>query len=408
VVPDNDALDELNVRLFHQVIPHLGEGPILTAYVERLRAMRERVHPIGVAEYRIIQTAAGHRFRLNLGDRLGADFYYGHDPQARETRLFTALVGEGDVVVDVGANFGYYTVLAAAAAGPGGVVHAFEPDPQALDLLRENIALNKLESVHVHGACLGGEDAERDFYLMEEPAFSGLSPTGRARPRGQIRTRVRTLDGLLAGYGDAPVTRMKIDVEGHEHEVLAGARATIARSRDAIVVMIEVSAKNLTPERRGRLDAQLRELEAAHGLRGWVLRSDQRGGVRLDNTNEIADLHSANVFLVRAGSPAQSRLEDAVRRLDPATERQERARVLDHLLDRQAAAVRLRAKQEDVIRDHQARIARLAAELEAARGELEAARGELEAARGELHALGRRVECRVGARLRQLGRTRVG
>lgn len=382
------------MRLLHGLMKDLRPTPdaldAYVVYVELLRSMRERLHPIGVAEHRMVETEAGPRLRVNLGERLGSDFFYGYDAERTDAQLFTALVDPGDVVVDAGANFGYYTVLTGAATGPAGAVHAFEPDPEAFKLLMENVALNALANVTLHDVCLGADDAEVDFHLMEESAFSGLSPTGRARSRGTMRTTMRRLDSVLAEQGAPTVTRMKIDVEGHEYAVLAGARETIRRSRDVLILMIEVSAKNLTPERRALLDAELQPL-AAEGFRGWVVAVDDGGRHRLCEVADVAGVPGANVVLAREGSPAHARLQAAIRHLDATRRHDDGGALLRRLRDREAALAALAAEHRDAVRDHDARIATLTAELEAARA--------------ELRALAQRWETRIGARLRRLTST---
>jgi FkbM family methyltransferase len=395
--------EDRRLRLLHELMNDLPRTPrtveAYVAYVELLRSMRERLHPIGVPDHRLVVTPAGQRFRVNVGERLGSDFYYGFDADRTDADVFTALIGRGDVIVDVGANFGYYTVLTAVAAGATGVVHAFEPDPDAFKLLTENVALNALDRVRLYELCLGAEDGEAEFYLMDESAFSGLSPTGRARPRGTMRTAMRRLDSVLEAQGEPAVTCLKIDVEGHEYAVLAGARRTIRRSRDVIVMMIEVSAKNLTPERRAMLAGELQAL-AADGFRAWVTRLDAGGRYHLEEVAEAADMRSGNVLLARRGCPAESRLQDAIDRLDAraaGTGRGRRGRV-----DEEATTATLLAEQFAVVRDREARIEGLVAELHAARTDLDAARRELAGARRELDAVQRRFTIKMGARLRRL------
>ena len=261
---------ELRVRTLHDLIPAAQEFPpdFAIAYVQFLRSLRERLHPIGIRDVRLVETTSGLKWCVDLGDRLGADFYYGHCGEFFESQLFLALLEPGATVIDVGANFGYYTVSAAAKVGPAGVIHAFEPDPFAFKLLRSSIHANRLTNVRCHHVCLGAEDGETLFHVMAESAFSGISPTGRARLRKKLTMRCRRLDSILADEGRA-VTAIKIDVEGHEGDVLRGSGETI-RQCPGIVVMLEVNDKNLNQERRGALHAALEELYA-DGFRGWVI-----------------------------------------------------------------------------------------------------------------------------------------
>lgn len=133
-----------------------------------------------------------------------------------------------DLFVDIGANVGSYTVLASSVAGARSV--AFEPLPEAFAGLRSNIEANGIDArVEARNEGLGSArgsiefTADRDTQnrALSEDEHSGGGPNGV----GATRTvPVTTLDSALAGR---PAAMIKIDVEGYEPEVLAGAQATL-------------------------------------------------------------------------------------------------------------------------------------------------------------------------------------
>lgn len=146
-----------------------------------------------------------------------------------ESSCLRRLTGPGDWVLDVGANLGYYTRLAAQRIGPQGRVLAFEPDAANFALLQANSA--GLPQVEPRQAALGDAGGT---------ASISTNPTNRGD--------LYLLPG--AGTGDVPVLRgddldlprldlLKVDVQGAEVSVLRGLRRTIARSRDAVSVLIE-------------------------------------------------------------------------------------------------------------------------------------------------------------------------
>jgi FkbM family methyltransferase len=152
------------------------------------------------------------------------------DAFATELRqLLAAPTPDGPpVVVDVGANIGVFTILAAQAGQGRWRVHAFEPSVDTVAMLQANLAANQcpLAWVTIHPACVGGADGQTLF------AVGGV-PTGRRILRreeggGQAVTVVR-LDTVLASERQR-VRLVKIDTEGHEPEVLAGARALLRAS----------------------------------------------------------------------------------------------------------------------------------------------------------------------------------
>ena len=125
-----------------------------------------------------------------------------------------------DRFVDVGANVGSYTILASGVCGASTL--AFEPDPETAFFLRRNIEINGLSGkASVYEMALGGETGEVDFTV-------GQDTTNQVAAAGGPRTR-RVRIGRLDDVAPAPgASVLKIDVEGYEEQVLAGAEATLA------------------------------------------------------------------------------------------------------------------------------------------------------------------------------------
>jgi FkbM family methyltransferase len=299
-------------------------------YVGFLRALRERLHPRGVREMRTLTLADGLSFRVDLGDRLGCDVFYGYFEERFEAELFEDALGDGDTMLDVGANFGYYAVRCARAVGPSGVVHAFEPDPNARELLSANAAENGLDGrLRIHASAVSDEDRQVAIHLAEETAFSGLTSTGRSATRGVLRITARSLDSFADEHRIDRVDALKIDVEGHEPAVLRGAASLLRRSPDPLI-MLEVSAKNLTDESRAALFDALGSL-FGDGYRGLVPDLGAEDGLRrIETAKEAAGLSSANLLLIRAGRATERRVRAAVaRRLSRSATATERLTVDD-------------------------------------------------------------------------------
>jgi len=144
-----------------------------------------------------------------------------------EAAMFSQLVGQGNVVVEAGANIGAHTVHLAKLVGEQGAIFAFEPQRIVFQTLCANIALNQLVNVVTRQQGLGREFGEMVLPNVDprvENNFGGLSllPDGVGE-----RVGIVTIDSL----GLQRCNLIKVDVEGMEEEVIAGAVNTIAKFR---------------------------------------------------------------------------------------------------------------------------------------------------------------------------------
>jgi len=141
--------------------------------------------------------------------------------------LLVETVKPGDVVYDIGANVGFYTVPLAKAVGPQGKVIAFEPERTSYNHLQENLKLNGVTNVRSYCKALGDRNGEAKLYLGKVGNLSLLPPD----TEGMSHEVVELVAG--DGFRDAeslPLPRaVKIDVEGYEYAVLEGLRETLAQ-----------------------------------------------------------------------------------------------------------------------------------------------------------------------------------
>lgn len=149
-----------------------------------------------------------------------------------EVALFRSIVQPGDVVCDVGANIGAFTVPLAQMVGERGGVFAFEPQPFIYYCLSANVALNSCPNVICERSVVGaqrGTTTIRQLDYREPGNFGGFECD---RPQGVIPTNIVTLDAFRLGRCDF----IKVDVEGMERDVLLGATRTIAKHRPVLYV----------------------------------------------------------------------------------------------------------------------------------------------------------------------------
>jgi FkbM family methyltransferase len=171
--------------------------------------------------------------RLTMPEHLrGTYLWRQHEPRTRE--LLESLLKPGSVMVDVGANIGYHSLYAARRVGPEGRVYAVEADRTNLELLRRNIAENRLgKVVEVLPVAAGAEHRLRRFQRRGDSGHHGFYAHPTEETVEEVEVEEVPLDDLLSG----PVDVVKVDVEGAEGEVLRGLGQVLAKSPGATLIL---------------------------------------------------------------------------------------------------------------------------------------------------------------------------
>jgi putative colanic acid biosynthesis glycosyltransferase WcaI len=145
---------------------------------------------------------------------------------------------------DIGAHIGFFTLLAARLVGRDGVVHAFEPNPEARHRLRRNLVLNGYQHVIVHSEAVTGRGGRASLYAHKESPMWSLHPIGSSDD-SYVDVVTTTVDLLSRSLDSAPDV-IKIDVERAELDVLQGGIALFRVVSPVLIV--EISNENVLKE----------------------------------------------------------------------------------------------------------------------------------------------------------------
>jgi len=175
---------------------------------------------------------------------------------------------EGDVYVDIGANIGYFSLLASQCVGPAGQVIAIEADPQNYEELLENLALNKCANVAPLNIA-----ATRNFCKVDirrVPRNSGANSVIEAKEGSVQGTPLREILGKDAGR----INFIKIDIEGSEAPVLEAIREMIELFPARLAIAVEINAASGTEvERFADADFDVYAIQNVYGIDYYLLRS---------------------------------------------------------------------------------------------------------------------------------------
>jgi FkbM family methyltransferase len=135
------------------------------------------------------------------------------------------MVQRGNVVYDLGANVGYYSLLASVLVGPDGQVFSFEPVPRNLGFLRRHIELNRVKNCSVFDVAVSNSNGTAKFDFGSHFHLGHLG----GESENTVSVRTVTLDSLVTSGEIKPPNVIKCDIEGAEFNALTGARGTLSK-----------------------------------------------------------------------------------------------------------------------------------------------------------------------------------
>jgi FkbM family methyltransferase len=214
------AMRWLSRQQFRPVI-----GPFVRASTSRLRN-RPRVVARGrAAGIRIDPSGTNAGYALGTSEPLIQDVFAEHVPA-------------GGTVWDIGANIGFYSLIASRLVGEGRVV-AFEPLPANLDAIRRNLRLNGITNVEPRALALSDEEGTADLQVHSRQTWAKLDTSADTGFRGEgeaaahIEVELSTIDRQLEQLGAPDL--LKIDIEGAEVAALRGAATLLSEHRPTII-----------------------------------------------------------------------------------------------------------------------------------------------------------------------------
>lgn len=199
-------------------------------------AIRRRCTAINIGDDRVICRVLG-RYKMfvdardvGLSPHLMLDGYW----EMWLTEALVATIKPGMTVVDIGANLGYYTIAMADLVGPGGKVHAFEPNERLVSLVRNSVMVNGFEDrVHLHAQALSDTDGDMELIVDEQEPKNGFVIPWREGASGP-KLRTQRLDAFADLYAADVV---KIDADASEERIWSGMSGILAANRPMVIFL---------------------------------------------------------------------------------------------------------------------------------------------------------------------------
>ncbi len=239
------------------------------------RAQREAIRRWGE---RVSLKHEGIDFAFDLRNsqdlRMFCDLVEGGGYEPGTSHLLRRELHDGVGFVDVGANIGYFTLLAMSLVGPAGHVWAFEPNPDAFVRLRENVALNGGRSnVELFPFALGAVAGRRPLFLSR---YLNSRSSFTQQGKSSIEVRVERADSVL---GDCHIDCVKVDAEGAELLVLEGF-GNMLEQRPDLRLFVEWTWRYSSSRLWGFLNSHFRRIAA-------IRESSPEQSIRVRDESEI-------------------------------------------------------------------------------------------------------------------------
>jgi FkbM family methyltransferase len=229
------------------MLPSLGNNAALSYLARFFYTHRAALQRFVFIRRPILLTLADFKIYVRLDDwAIGARIAVRRTHEPHVTRVIRALLQPGTVMIDIGANIGYYTLLAASRIGSTGKIIAFEPNVANCTLLHKSLQANNFKNVALHNVAVA--EAEGVVSLHISDSNGSIVPDHLLAHPYQVRTVI--LDHVL---GDEPrIDLIKMDIEGAEGRALQGMHGVIQRCTPIIVTELHPAAlqavSHITPE----------------------------------------------------------------------------------------------------------------------------------------------------------------
>ncbi len=179
----------------------------------------------------VVQTRAGFKIKVRLNDQAAASFLFQNDYSSEETKFITQIINKYETFIDIGASYGYFSLLTSYLGCPR--VLAFEPNHLLQQFIQESCNLNMLHNISLYPVALSNTCEKRILnFPLYETSSGGFLPFNSGTDIHSFEVSCSCLDNYIDQIKSPAF--LKIDVEGHELEVFQGAVKVLTSIRPSI------------------------------------------------------------------------------------------------------------------------------------------------------------------------------
>ena len=176
----------------------------------------------------------GRKMYVHNNDGLALSIFKTYEPD--QTEIVKKVVNPGDIVIDIGAHVGYYTLLLAQIVGDKGRVYAFEPDPENFQLLKKNIEINKFQNVTLEQKAVSNKNEKIQLFIDKENRAENRIYDAKMNNIGEsLQVESIRLDDYFQNL-EQEINFIKIDAEGSESDIFHGMTSIIKKNSNLKII----------------------------------------------------------------------------------------------------------------------------------------------------------------------------
>jgi FkbM family methyltransferase len=196
----------------------------------------------------IVEINKRYNMYLNLDDKgVCSELGINKTREVFSTEYFQKIITEDMVIIDIGANIGYYALLESQLA-PKGHVYAIEPVPENYTLLQKNIDLNACKNISTYNFAIGNVNGLLDMFVYDKCNWSSFTRIPGEHIVNVIQVPIMTLDAFIESHVNSHPCFIRMDVEGFEYEILKGALTTL-RAVEPLIICIEMHPRLMSEDK---------------------------------------------------------------------------------------------------------------------------------------------------------------